>query len=216
MQPERFKNINDDEIKKYGTVIEDYYEEFDSYLGKLIEEKNVTIVILSGYGFDATIPQKTVDKIIVNKILEVGGLLSFDYIGEIDFSKTKAYSIEEGLEERTIIYLKAKNQKELENIKNNVFDIFSKTYIDSKPAFDVFKSSNNIILERKVPLQISYENIVIMNKKYPIQDFILRRIYSGRTTEEGIFIMYGDKIEKLKTRVKTVDDISPLILELIK
>jgi hypothetical protein len=212
MEPERFKDINEDEIRKYGNVIEDYYKEFDSYLGKLIKE-NVTIIIISGYGFDATIPQKVIEKILVNRILEVGNLLSFDYRGEIDFPKTKAYSLEEGLEEKIFIRMNAKDEKELEDIKNKAFDLFSKTYINSKPVFDVFKLNDSILLERKIPLKISDENILIKNRKYPVQDFILRRVISGRTTEEGILIIYGNKTKEV--RCKNINDVNSLIIKLL-
>jgi len=215
-EPERFQNVSEDEIEKYGKVIEEYYKEFDSYLGKLIEEKNVTIVILSGYGFDATIPQKIIDKILVNKILEVGGLLSFDYKGEIDLSKTKAYSFEEGLEEETLIHINA-NDEELEDIKTDVIDLFSNVYTGElkNPVFDVFESDKDLVLKRKAPLQINEENIIILNKKYPIEDFVLRRIVSGRTIEEGILIVYGDKIKKVEVKLKNIDDIAPLIIKLL-
>ncbi|MDI6826376.1 MAG: alkaline phosphatase family protein [Candidatus Aenigmarchaeota archaeon] len=190
-EPERFQNVSEDGIEKYGKVIEEYYKEFDSYLGNLIKEKNTTIIIVSGYGFDATIPQKVIDKILVNKILEVGGLLRFDYKGEIDLSK--------------------------EDIKTRVIDLFSNVYVGEtkKPVFDVFESDKDLVLRRKVPLQINEEKIMILNKRYPIKDFILRRIVSGRTTEEGIFIMYGNDIEKEEIRDATIYDIAPTILHLL-
>jgi hypothetical protein len=213
MEPERFQNLSKDDIEKYGNVIEEYYKEFDSYLGKLIREKNVTIIVLSGYGFDATIPQKTIDKILVNKILEDGGLLRFDYRGEIDFSKTKAYSLEEGLEEETIIYINAPDG-ELETIKTQVYNIFSKVSIDSKQVFDVSRLERGLILKRNVPLQITDKEIVVSNRRYPIEDFILRRVISGRTTEEGILIIYGKNVTKGEIHNATISGISLVILRL--
>jgi len=214
MEPERFQNLSKDDIEKYGKVIEEYYKDFDSYLGKLIEEKNTTIIILSGYGFDATIPQKIIDKILVNKILEIGELLKFDYRGEIDFSKTKAYSLEEGLEEKTIIYING-SDKELEIIKTKASDLFSKVYLDSKPVFEISKLNKSLILKRKIPLQITNNEIMVLNKRYPIEDFVLRRIVSGRVTEEGILIMYGNKIEKREIHNITIHDIAPSIISLL-
>lgn len=212
MEPWRFKGVDEDEIKKYGEVIEDYYEEFDSYLGKLVEE-NVTVIIISGYGFDATIPEKIVDKILVNKILEAGGLLSFDYRGEVDFSKTKAYSLEEGLEEKILVHVNAEDEEELEKIKNEAFNLFSQVYVDSRPAFDVFRLNEGILLERKIPLRIPYESILIKNERHAIQGFILRRVISGRAVREGILIVYGDKAE---IECKSVDDIPSLIVRMLR
>lgn len=214
MEPERFQNLNKDDIEKYGRVIEEYYKNFDSYLGKLIEEKNTTIIILSGYGFDATIPQKIIDKILVNKILEIGELLKFDYRGEIDFSKTKAYSLEEGLEEETIIYING-SDKELEAIKTKTSDLLSKVYLDSKPVFEISKLNKSLILKRKIPLQITNNEMMVLNKRYPTEDFILRRIVSGRTTEDGILIMYGNKIENREIHNITIYDIAPSIISLL-
>jgi len=57
-------------------------------------------------------PPKVVDKIDVNKILkEIGLILEFDYRGEIDFSKTKAYTLEEGLDQELKVFV---NDKQLE------------------------------------------------------------------------------------------------------
>ena len=214
MEPERFQNLSKDDIEKYGKMIEEYYKDFDSYLGKLIEERNTTIIILSGYGFDATIPQKIIDKILVNKILEIGELLKFDYRGEIDFSKTKAYSLEEGLEEEIIIYING-SDKELETIKTKTSDLFSKVYLDSKPVFGISKLNKSLILKRKIPLQITNNEIMVLNKRYPTEDFVLRRIVSGRVTEEGILIIYGNMIEKREIHNITIYDIASLIISLL-
>jgi hypothetical protein len=214
MEPGRFQNLSNDDIEKYGMVIEEYYKEFDSYLGKLIREKNVTLIVLSGYGFDATVPQKTIDKILVNNILEVGGLLSFDYRGEIDFSKTKAYSLEEGVEEETTIYINAPDG-ELETIKTQAYNLFSKVSINSKQVFDISRLERGLILKRNVPLKITDKEIVVSNKKYPIEDFVLRRIISGRTTEEGILIIYGKNVTKGEIHNATISNIVPTILHLL-
>jgi hypothetical protein len=209
MEHERFQSLDKHDVEKYGGVIEEYYKEVDSYLGKLIAE-NVTVVILSGYGFDATIPQKVIDKILVNKILELGGLLSFDYRGEIDFSKTKAYSLEEGLEEETTVYI----NPEEKTVKSRAIDILSKVYIDGERVFDVSESKDGLTLRRKVPPNITSGEINVLGKIYPVEDFVLRRIVSGRTTEEGILIMYGDRIKRGEIRAN-FNDIAQLIVDLI-
>ncbi len=53
-QPERFGNVSDEEIRKYGRTVESYYRHLDSILGGYIQSRraNETIVVVSGHGME--------------------------------------------------------------------------------------------------------------------------------------------------------------------
>jgi len=119
--PEKFKDyVSEMESEKYGKVIESYLIELDDFIGK-INKQGKTVIIISNRGIKEIFPPKIVDKIDVNKILNEVGVLEFDYRGEIDFSKTKAYTLEEGLDQELKIFVKDKEvQEELKDVFENV------------------------------------------------------------------------------------------------
>lgn len=211
--PEKFQNVDKEKIKKYGSVIEDYYKEFDKFVGRVITcNKDATIFIVSGYGFDANIPPKIVDEILVNEILENAGFLKFDYRGEIDLVNTKAYSLNDEMED--IAYIKIKADR---NTKAQVKDVFSNIHVEgtNQNIFTVIETDEGIILHRNAPLQLGDTNILITNVVYPIKDFSYRRIISGRRIKEGVLIVYGKNISKGKVIYgATIYDIAPTILYL--
>lgn len=54
-KPERFGDVSDAEIRRYGRVVEAYYRHLDTLVGEYMQkrEPNETIVVLSGHGMDA-------------------------------------------------------------------------------------------------------------------------------------------------------------------
>jgi predicted AlkP superfamily phosphohydrolase/phosphomutase len=53
-QPERFGDVSDAEIRKYGRVVESYYRYLDTLLGEYLSRRSPdeTIVVVSGHGMD--------------------------------------------------------------------------------------------------------------------------------------------------------------------
>ena len=53
-QPERFGDVSDAEIRKYGRVVESYYRHLDTLLGEYIQNRSPdeTIVVVSGHGME--------------------------------------------------------------------------------------------------------------------------------------------------------------------
>jgi predicted AlkP superfamily phosphohydrolase/phosphomutase len=54
-EPERFGDVSDAEIRRYGRVVESYYRHLDAIVGEHMQERadNETLVILSGHGMEA-------------------------------------------------------------------------------------------------------------------------------------------------------------------
>jgi predicted AlkP superfamily phosphohydrolase/phosphomutase len=54
-QPERFGDVSDAEIRRYGRVVESYYRHLDTIVGDYMQkrEPNETLVVLSGHGMEA-------------------------------------------------------------------------------------------------------------------------------------------------------------------
>ncbi len=53
-KPERFGDVSDVEVRRYGRVVESYYRHLDGIVGEYMQkrEENETVVILSGHGMD--------------------------------------------------------------------------------------------------------------------------------------------------------------------
>jgi len=54
-EPERFGDVSDSEIRRYGRVVESYYRHLDAIVGEHMQERadNETLMILSGHGMEA-------------------------------------------------------------------------------------------------------------------------------------------------------------------
>jgi predicted AlkP superfamily phosphohydrolase/phosphomutase len=54
-EPERFGDVSDAEIRRYGRVVESYYRHLDAIIGEHMQERadNETLIILSGHGMEA-------------------------------------------------------------------------------------------------------------------------------------------------------------------
>jgi predicted AlkP superfamily phosphohydrolase/phosphomutase len=53
-QPDRFGDVSDAEIRKYGRTVESYYRHLDSILGSYIQSRraNETLIVVSGHGME--------------------------------------------------------------------------------------------------------------------------------------------------------------------
>jgi len=188
MYPEKFSAyINEQEKEKYHGVIESYFIELDDFIGKL-NKPNKTIVLVSNRGAKELYPPKIVDKIDINKILNEMGMLEFDYRGEIDFSKTKAYTLEEGLDQELKIFIDEKNFEENREKLKKAFNE-SSTLPSGQKIFIVEEFEKGINLKRNISPIIEDERFSILNKTLSFNDFILRRTISAIPEEKGFLIL---------------------------
>jgi hypothetical protein len=206
--PEKFGSyISESEKEKYGKVIENYLIEIDDFINK-INKPNKTVVIISNRGVKEIFPPKVVDKIDINKILERIDMLRFDYRGEIDFSKTKAYTLEEGLDQELKIFV---IEKQVQNELKEAFEN-ARTLPSGQKIFIVKEVEDGIVLERNVSFIIQDEKISILNKTFDLSDFKLRRIIPIVFDEEG-FLLINRKVKLPKEF--TSEDFCPFLLNLI-
>lgn len=209
--PQEFSEyVEEGEIKKYGDVIEKYFIEFDNFLAK-VNKPGKIIIVVSNRGIKGIHPPKVVDKIDINKILEKIGVLTFTYKGEIDFQKTKAYTLEEGLDEELKIFIDEKN---FEKIRDFLKDVFSeaRSLPSNQKMFIVQDFEKGIILKRNISFIIRDERFSILNKTFNFDDFILRRIISIKPEEKG-FLIVNKKI-KIPNKM-TSKDFCSLLFDLI-
>lgn len=209
--PEKFGNyVTEKEKEKYGKVIENYYVELDDFIGKL-NKLGKTIIIVSNRGVTEVYnPPKMVDKIDINKILKGMGLLEFDYRGEIDFSKTKAYTLEEGLDMELKINILGTNISEIKEKLKNIFDE-ARSLPSGIKMFSVEESEKTIVLKRNIPLIIEDDRFSISNKTFLFSDYIFRRVISAEPEENG-FIIINKNVELPKDM--TSKDFCSLLLNL--
>lgn len=210
--PEKFGNyITEKGREKYGKVIEDYFIKLDNFLGKL-HKSDKTILVVSNRGVKEKYPPKVVDKIDINKVLKEIGMLKFDYRGEIDFSKTKAYTLEEGLDQELKIFIIRENFTEIKIELEKVFTE-SISLPSGQKIFTVEDFEDGIILKRNISLVIEDDRFSISNKILTFNDFILRRIISAVPEEIG-FLIVNKKVELLE-KIKSSEDFCEVVLNLI-
>ena len=208
--PEKFRDyITESETERYSKMIEKYYIELDNFLGQL-NKKNKTIIIVSNMDVKEKYPPITVDKIDVNEILKEIGMLNTDYRGEIDFSKTNAYALEEGLDQELKIFINKENFTEVKEILRTAFN-GSKSLPSGQKIFNVEDFDNGIILKRNISIIIQDDRFSILNKKYSFNDFIVRRIISAVPDQKGFLIV--NKKLKLTNEMRS-EDFCKVILNL--
>ncbi|MEM5829872.1 MAG: hypothetical protein QW040_01565 [Candidatus Aenigmatarchaeota archaeon] len=209
--PHKFGSyVTEKEIERYGGVIENYFIELDDFIGK-INKPNKLVVIVSNRGVKEEFPPKVVEKININKILKELGLLEFDYREEIDFSRTKAYTLEEGIDEELKIFIQAENKEE---VKEELKEIFSemRTLPYGYEMFDVEDFDSGILLKRKLPKIIEDKEFYLSGKNYRFSDFILSRTISSLPEDKG-FVILNKKV-KVKSNM-TSEDFCDFLLNLI-
>jgi len=206
---EKFKDyITEAEKERYGNVIEKYLIELDDFIGK-VNRPGKILIIVSNRGVREVFPPKVVDKIDINKILKEIGLLEFDYRGEIDFSKTKAYTLEEGLDEELKVFV---NDKQIRDELKSIFEN-AKALPSGQKVFNVEEFENGIVLKRNLPLIIRDDRISISGKSLSFDDLILRRVIAVDFDEKG-FLIINKKVD-LPNNL-TSEDFCSVVLNLIQ
>jgi len=206
---EKFKDyITEEEKERYGNVTEKYLIELDDFIGK-VNKPGKILIIVSNRGVKEIFPPKVVDKIDINKILKEIGLLEFDYRGEVDFSKTKAYTFEEGLDEELKVFV---NDKQIRDELKSIFEN-AKALTSGQKVFNVEEFENGIILKRNLPLIIRDDRISISGKSLSFDDLILRRVIAVGFDEKG-FLIINKKVD-LPNNL-TSEDFCSVVLNLIQ
>lgn len=209
--PEKFGNyLSESEREKYGSAIERYYIELDDFIGK-INKQGKTMVIVSNRGVREKYPPNVVDKIDVNKILKELGMLEFDYRGEIDFSRTKAYTYEEGLDQELKIFIDGENIAGTRDELKEAFDS-ARSLPSGQKIFTIENFESGIVLKRNIPFLIEDDRFSISNKTFAFSNFVLRRTISAVPEERG-FLMINRKVE-LPEKM-TSEDFCCVVLKLI-
>jgi predicted AlkP superfamily phosphohydrolase/phosphomutase len=208
--PEKFGNFTtEEERERYGKAIEKYFVEFDDFLGKL-NKPNKTIIIVSNRGIKEMYPPKIVDKIDINKILKEIGVLEFDYRDEIDFSKTKVYTLEEGLDQELRISING-NPTDLKEKLRKIFDE-SRSIPSNQKIFIVEDFEKGIILKRNISLIIEDDKFSISGKVLSFNEFTLRKVIST-VPEDKSFLIINKKLKFPKQM--TSKDFCGILLNLI-
>jgi len=226
MEPQKYDfkiwSMNNNDIKKYGKVIEEHWIAIDRMIGDLIKniDDKTTIIILSDHGAQAqSFPHVGVDS---DKILNAMGLLSFkNGTQDIDFSKTKAFSagIEKLYEIKGIcLNLKGRESsgiiepgKDEEKIKSELTKVLSdlKVLENNKKVFSKVIRGEDIKEKRWKESKIdifAYTNydalkdfykthINIAGKTFPLIDILSIDDTSGEHSNEGIILIKGRNIK---------------------
>jgi predicted AlkP superfamily phosphohydrolase/phosphomutase len=240
-EPEKFKDVSQEDIKKYGEFIPRVYEAVDNSIGQIINniDENTIIILVSDHGFQAQEWKYFYNDF--NILLEELDLLKFTNItnkNNIDWLQTKAYYCEEdivlrGSGQGICINLKQResngiiNQgKESEDLKEEIIKLLSNiTILETKEHLfsNIYKQENknsSIDIEFQINDNISNldypQNLSVIlpnNKIIQMKEFMYDSNLSGTHEKNGIFLARGKYI-KDNTVIKnaTVYDITPTIL----
>lgn len=226
MEPEKYNYqiwaMNDDDIKKYGKIIEKHWIEIDRMIGDMTKDidNNTTLIILSDHGAQAQfLPHVGLDP---DKILNAIGILYFkNGTQEIDFSKTKAFSagIEKlyqikgiclnlrGRESNGIIKPGEEEDKTKYEIMNLLADL--KILENGKNLFSKVIQGRDIKEKRWKDTKtdiFAYSNdevlkdfhkthIKISGRILPLIDILSIDDTSGEHSNEGIILIHGKNIK---------------------
>ncbi len=214
MEPEGY-NIPEEEIKRYGNIIKDYYIYCDNIIGDLLNkiDKDTVVIVVSDHGFSKQ--WKELFFTGLNSLLERSGLSNIqrgsktviihEDPGE-DWIKKKYIRIEGDL-----------SKEELNSIKDEAKSMLSQIRVeeDSRPFFVSFQDNNNGLI---VQIDQEYINLypsrhlIINNKIYKMSDFLSESPSSGNHDDFGIIIISGKHIHHGIINSASVYDITPTIL----
>lgn len=164
----------------HGWIIPYYYERLDELIIKPIaKKKNITSFIVSDHGFAPKKPPTKVYFLLINKLLEEGGLL--ENWSKIDFSSTKVYLPFDGIHIRynpinlphfdvdvTYLYVnlegREKNgivkKEEFERVRNKTVKFFSNIKVQGFESFFLVEKVN-----KKSPLKKGGDIRITVNVK---------------------------------------------------
>ena len=203
IQKSNFKGIiHERRRRKYGHIIEDYYEYLDRELGELLSLAEKTSVVMITSTFDM-LPSRILKKLILmDKLYEKLGFLSYKNKGW-DLKKTKVYdnlnpwgiyAVRKGfiLGKQSEIIFKSFRRKILEITTDKNKPLFKK--------LDFNKEERSFTVVPDYGAIHRHTKLIIEGKKYPVGDFVIFLPHYSLHGHAGIFILSG---AGLKTNIKS-------------
>jgi len=233
MQPQLFKDVPQEEIKKFGSVIYRYYEDFDKFLGKLLKviDKDTVILIVSDHGFG---PNTENDKgpfyfFDMKRLLFAIGLQKFDKSsGNINVAESIVYAGRNMYKNQSRVFINTKAKDvsylitghEYNKVKNQVIKLLEDIKIEG--------SNRSILRFKKMDerggliFEILYQNfseegyIRVADKDFLLKDFIMKGGFCGVHRAEGVVILFGKRRIRQGKKLQNASllDITPTILYL--
>jgi predicted AlkP superfamily phosphohydrolase/phosphomutase len=241
--PEYFQDpiweLNQEDVEKYGGVIDDFYVRADEMIGRFMKP-NHTIMVVSDHG---SVPYKK-DRTYfqINRLLESAGFLTFvdNRKEETDFSKSRAYeggfsrwsrkigvSVNlEGREARGVVPA-ASFEKMVDELISELSTI--KIAETDQPIFrqvvrvgeyekkDELVANMDIVFIQSDALLYSNpaHHIALNDKRYPLADYLDYGKASGGHSLHGIFAAAGEGIKPGRVSDSKVADVTPTLLHMM-
>ena len=226
---------------KYSRVIEQGYEQLDTYIGELIQQygQEKDIMILSDHGFGPLYRN-----FFINKWLTLKGFMALaypqmqpgkSYSDHVDWSRTVAYSCFSSTEESIFINLEGREPygivqpgRDYEAIRERIMEDLKmlKDPISGQPVIDKVMKREEIyhgpMLERAPDIQFLSHNLEYSLRGNPyaeshIAERPMLRQESGYHRLNGIFMLKGEKIRKGVTLSNArLMDLAPTVLYLLE
>jgi len=230
MEPEKFTDevwgLTPEDISKYGTAIEDYYQAVDETLiGSLLEniDDDTIVIIASDHGFR---PSKLAFSLSVdiNRILEKAGLLHYKKDGNINYSDSKVFNLHRAGPLHYDLYFCSNNSRNKITDKINtlfnarfmpgnvkVFEKFSEA--DKTRNYDMILEINHEFYSKRL---WEKDYVLIDDFKIPVADIVEFFDLSGSHCDDGIIIMAGNNIKRSQVMENaTAPDVTPTLLYLM-
>jgi len=244
IEPEYY-NVSKKEQEKYGNVTFDFYKEIDEFIKPYVDNDNITLIIVSDHGMRGFRNQDIVSgdhshvlwRWNYSKILNKLGLLEFkNNSDQIDWSKTRAYSIEGFAKHGFNLNLKEREkygiveQKEYYILKKDIIKkllsirFTNQNYVEGSNT-KLFNSIENesfpdIVLKDYFRFKwgerekVYNKDIIINNEVYALKEFVELNSWTAEHEINGILLMKGPNIKKNKPISADTVDVTPTILYL--
>jgi predicted AlkP superfamily phosphohydrolase/phosphomutase len=206
MEPEKFKHVGPDEIRKYGDVIQGAYVEADRTLGefiKLIKDGGI-LVVVSDHGFKASEISIAFESINTDALLK----------------KLNMPEIESVANFGNKVYIYPRHDADIDSVINKLQNVTIKEKGSS--VFNIDKMDKQNIAN--ISVKKFQEDVEHCTVNFPGAGCLYRDIINksssvditGIHAPEGIFMMMGENIKRgLKVENITVLDIVPTILPIL-
>ena len=210
MEPAKFDDVNERDIKRYGDIIRRTYCKTDEVIGRILEvtPDDTTVIILSDHGMEAVTDVKYVFK--TERLL--------DYIDFKERGKVAVQILKNDLH----FDINGANAQEKRVLQKRLVESLQKIIVveTNEPLFDVSFDYYGNILARVRLEDLDYKRVLLFsslnNKRVKLDSLIeTERLLSARHARHGVIIMRGKGIRRgYKIDRPSVLDITPTILGL--
>ncbi|GAF82119.1 unnamed protein product, partial [marine sediment metagenome] len=209
--PEKFNNVKENELRKYGHVLKLIYKKIDEAIGKILREvdESTTVVVFSNHG-DKASPNNPRDRTyyLLNTQNLLKGLGLLEEVSATQISRIDHLLINSGKKEDLKRVADLLRELEVEESHQKLIDV---TYIDEDMKVITVAVNHKAVVDEKASVEFP-------DSRVEIKDLVERAEipYSAVHDSDGVIFVKGPNINNgYEIKDATLLDVAPTILAIL-